>query len=74
MIMNFGFMRRVFMLMDAVLPRVAMVVHMRIACMGMFVGMLVQVFMRVRVGMFMQVNHFLVLVFMTVTFPMSVLA
>jgi hypothetical protein len=73
MIMDFRLVRRVLMLMTAVLPSVAVVVHMGIVYMGMFMGMLVQMLMCVRMVMLMQVNHFLVLVFMTVTFPMSVL-
>jgi hypothetical protein len=73
MIMYFRLMRRMLMLVSPVLSGMLMGMHMGVSCMSMLVGMLVQMLMCVRVGMVMQVNYFLVLVFMAVTFPMSVL-
>lgn len=69
--MSFRLVRRVLMFVRPMLPGVAMVMHMGITCMRMLMGMLVQMLMRVGMGMFMQVNHFLMLVCMAVTSPMS---
>jgi hypothetical protein len=69
MIMSFRLVRRVLMFVRPMLPGVAMVMHMGITGMRMLMGMLVQMLMRVRVGMLMQVNHFFMLVLMAVTFP-----
>jgi len=54
------------MFVRPMLPRMAVVMHMGIVCMRMFMGMLVQMLMRVHVAMLMQVNRSLVLVFMAV--------
>jgi hypothetical protein len=71
MIMNLRLMRRMHMLMAAMLFGMLMGMHMGIFCMSMLVGMLVQMLMRVRVRMLMQVDHILMLVLMAVSFPVG---
>ena len=71
--MNFRLVRRMHMFMAAMLSGMLMDMHMGVFCMSMLVGVLVQMLMRMRVGMLMQVDHILMVVLMAVLFPMNVL-
>ncbi len=59
-------MRRVFMLMAAMLPAVLMVMHMGIADMGVLMRMFVEMLVLMGVFMLMAMNHLLVNMLMTV--------
>jgi hypothetical protein len=72
--MDFRLMRRMLMLMAAMLSGMLMVMHMGVFCMSMLMGMLVQMLVRVRVSMLMQVDNLLMLMLMTVKFPMGMLS
>jgi hypothetical protein len=63
-IMNFRLVSRMLVLMTAVLPGVAVVMDMRVHRMSMFMGVLMEMLMRVRVGVLMEVNHILLVLFM----------
>jgi len=60
--MDFRVVGRMLMFVRPMLPRMAVVMHMGIVCMRMFMGMLVQ--------MLMQMDYFLMLVFMAVRMGM----
>jgi hypothetical protein len=55
--MNFRLVGRMLMLVTAVLPGVAVVMDMGVHRMSMFMGVLMEMLMRVRVSVFMEVPH-----------------
>lgn len=65
-IVDFGFVSRVLVLMDAVLAGVLMSMHVRIANMVMLMRMLMKVLMRVGVRVLVQVPQFFVSMFVAV--------
>jgi|UniRef100_A0A7C3SIE5 hypothetical protein len=66
MFMNLLVMRRMFMLVGAVLSGVIMVMNMRIPHMRMFVRMFMEMLMGVNMGMLMQMHYFAMPVLMAV--------
>jgi hypothetical protein len=65
-LVDFRLMRRMHMLMAAMLSGMLMGMHVRIFCMSMLVGMLVQVLMGVRVRVLMRMDYICVKMLMAV--------
>jgi hypothetical protein len=72
MLMDLRFMSRMLMLVRAMLSGVAVVVHMGVCPMGMFMGMLVQMLMGMRMRVLMQVDFLPMPVLMAVAMGMLV--
>jgi hypothetical protein len=69
-LVDFRLMRRMHMLMAAMLSGMLMVMHMQVFDMSVLVGMLVQVLMGVRVRVLMRMDYICVKMLMTVRMGM----
>jgi len=70
MVVHLGLMRRMFMLMGAVLAGVIMIMHVRILDMAMLMRMFMDVFVNVRVGVFVGMDRAPVSVLMAMSMGM----
>jgi hypothetical protein len=71
-LVHLGLMRRMLMLMEAVLAGVVMIMHVRILGVDVLVGMFMDVFVNMGVGVFVGVDRALMRVLMTVSMGMLV--